>query len=685
MRRFLSYAVFGAAYSLAFAATCDEGKPSEVFVRAPPRKRDPGRTTISAQDARRMAGTRDDALRIVENFPGVARNGFFGAGGIVLWGAAPGDSRILVDGVEIPALYHAAGLRGVLPSHLVQSIDLAPGAFGAENGRALGGLVRITTRELPQEGIHASLGADFLDASAMVTAAVDHRVRIAAAGRMSHFDRLASAVAPADALDVLPIPRYHDFQLKASQTLRDGEDLSAVLLGAGDSLARTQASSDPGRVNIESTNNSFYRFYLRYTRTLDDGTTMAVTPFWGHDQNQRSASFGGNAQNRDTRTFRYGLRASYRVPITRSTTVTLGVDALASRATLFRQGSLTLPPREGDLYVFGGAPAADVNADSWSSNIVDVAPFVFGEFRIGPFLVTPGLRADVFLVEASRKTPRIGQTPSIGISRFLPAVDPRLSINVFPAERITLALSGGLYHQPPPPEDLGPVFGTPDLGLSSALQASASAQVKLPAGFDVEATGFCVHQDKLIVRSPLPTPHLAQALTQHGEGRNIGVQVLVRRQLRNGLYGWIAYTASRSERRYVGNASFRLFDYDQSHLLTATAGYEWRGWSFGTRFRYASGAPRTPVVDSFFDVSAGRFLPVFGAHNGIRLPSFASLDVRVQKSMNIGRVTLVVYLDLTNVTNQENPEEIIYNFDFSQRSYLSGLPTLAIVGARVDL
>lgn len=685
MLRIVSFAAFWAAYCWACAAFSEEAKPSEVMVRAPPRKRDPGRITVSANDARSMAGTRDDALRIVENFPGVARNGFFGAGGIVLWGAAPGDSRILVDGVEIPALYHASGLRGVLPSSLVQTIDLAPGAFGAEYGRALGGLVRITTRELPQEGIHASLGVDFLDTSAIMTAAVDHRVRIAAAGRMSHFDRLASAVAPTEALEVLPIPRYHDFQLKASQALREGEDLSAVLLGAGDSLTRTQGSSDPGRINTESTTNSFYRFYLRYTRALDDGTTISVTPFWGYDQNQRNASFGGIAQNRDTRTFRYGLRASYRVPIARTATMTLGVDAIASRASLFRQGSVTLPPREGDLYVFGGAPAADVNADSWSSNIVDMAPFVMGEFRIGPLLITPSLRADVFLVEGSRKTPRVGQTPSIGISRFLPALDPRLAVNVFPAERITLALSGGLYHQPPSPEDLGPVFGTPDLGLSSAIHASAGAQVTLPAGFNVEATGFYVHQDKLVVRSPLPTPKLAQALSQNGEGQNMGVQVLVRRQLRNGFYGWIAYTASRSERRYVGNTSFRLFDYDQSHILTATAGYEWRGWSFGTRFRYASGAPRTPVVGSYFDVSAGHFQPIFGPHNGIRLPSFAALDVRIQKSTKIGRTTLVVYLDLTNLTNQENPEEIIYNFDFSKESYLSGLPTLAILGARVEL
>nr|WP_272420518.1 TonB-dependent receptor plug domain-containing protein [Polyangium jinanense] len=671
-----------AVCSFSTAAHSDE--PREVTVRAAPRKREPGRATVRADEARRVAGTRDDALRIVESLPGVARGGYFG-GGLVLWGAAPGDSRVTVDGVEIPILYHGNSLRGVLPSGLVQAIDLAPGAYGAEYGRALGGLVRVTTRELPAEGIHGSIGADFLDAAGMVSAAVGARVRVAAAVRASHFDRLVAAVAPPSVLDVVPIPRYHDYQFKASLALREDEELSAVLLGAGDELTRMQPSSDPAKARTESTESSFQRFYLRYTRALSDGANVVIVPFFGRDRERRDASFGGVPQARDTLTWRYGLRASYRVPITQAIVVTAGVDALASRASLFRQGSLTLPPREGDLYVFGQPPGSDVNADDWSTNIIDVGPFFVAELRLGPFLVTPGLRADLFLVEGSRSTPRVGQTPGIGSSRLLPALAPRLSVSVSPVQHVTLSASGGLYHQPPAAEDLGPVFGTPNLVLSRAAHASAGASVRLPASLDVEVTGFFVSLDDLIVRSRLPTPKLAAALTQEGEGESFGVQVLTRRQFRNGLYGWIAYTASRSERRYVGDASSRLFDHDQTHVLTATAGYEWRGWTFGIRFRHAMGAPRTPVVGSFDDVTTGRFQPIFGAQNGTRLPSFQALDLRVQKAIVLRRASVVLSLDVTNATNQENPEEIVYNYDFSRKSFISGLPALAILGARVEL
>jgi hypothetical protein len=61
------------------------------------------------------------------------------------------------------------------------------------------------------------------------------------------------------------------------------------------------------------------------------------------------------------------------------------------------------------------------------------------------------------------------------------------------------------------------------------------------------------------------------------------------------------------------------------------------------------------------------------------------LDLRVQKSIAVRRASVILYLDLTNVTNQENPEELVYNHDFTRNGFIMGLPALAILGARVEL
>jgi len=656
----------------------------EIGVRSPPRRRDPGRTTVTAEEGRSSAGSRDDAVRVVENLPGVARGGFFG-GPPILWGAAAGDSRILIDGMEVPALYHGGGLRGVLPSSLVQSVELVPGSYGADYGRALGGLVRVATKDLPAEGLHGSLGADFMDAAAFGSAAVGKGVRVALAGRASYFDKVVDAVAPGRSADALPIPRYHDVQLKVAIPLREDEELTALALGSADALDRTQLSGDPAKVRTESTTSSFYRYQLRYARTFADGSVSSVAPYVGQDSSRTVASFGGAPQVRDNLSWRYGLRASHRMPVAKDLVLVAGLDALVTRSSLFRQGSLALPPREGDRYVFGQLPGADVGAEHWATSIVNVAPNLFAEWRLGRFLIVPGVRADAFLVETDRKTPRVGATPTIGGTRLLPAVDPRLSVSFNATDDVSLSIAGGLYHQAPSPEDLSAVFGTPALVLSRASHVSAATAVRFPAGFDVQLTGFFEQFGELVVRSRLPNPLLSRALTQDGEGRSYGGQVLARRQLGEGFHGWVAYTLSRSERRYRGDATARLFDADQTHVLTATVAYDWRGWGFAARFRVASGAPRTPVVDSYYDATNARFQPVFGVQNGVRLPAFAALDVRVQKGFDFGRTRLVGYLDVTNVTNHDNAEEFVYAYDYKERGVLLGLPTVALAGARIEL
>lgn len=664
-------------------AWADPPAPTEVTVRAAPRRRDPARVTISTEEGRRVPGTQGDALKVVESLPGVGRSAF-GGGKLVVWGAAPSDTRVYVDGVEVPALYHESGLRGTVNADLVQSIDLFPGAYGPEFGRGLGGLIRVQTRNLPSEGIHGYVGADLLDASGMLSAAVGGRLRIAVAGRGSYLDRILAGVVSPDVGDYFPIPRYRDYQAKAQLTLREDEELSLLLLGSGDTIERAKDSPDPATVLRETTESGYHRVILRYTRTSPDGDSVSVTPFFGQDRRDFTASFGPLPERQGDTAWKYGARASYRARITEAITASVGVDALGSASELSRVGSLDTPPRDGDHHVFGQPPGADVNADDWTANIVDVGPYALAEVRLGPVTITPGLRADAFLIEGSRLTPRVGQTPALGFSRLSAAIDPRLSVSWAVTPRITLSAAFGLYHQPPAPADLSAVFGTPALGVARGLHVSGGQAVRLAEGLGVELTGYYESLDHLVVRSRLASPKLARALTQDGEGRSYGVQVLLKKQLKDGLLGWVAYSASRSERRRVGDPSYRLSDHDQTSVLSAVVSYSRQGWGAGARFRYATGAPRTPVVGSFYEATNGHFEPIFGAENAIRLPDFYALDLRLEKKIPFSRVSLDVYLDVLNVTYRKNAEEVIYSFDFSQRSYITGLPTLAVLGARLS-
>lgn len=664
-------------------ARADEPAAIEVSVRAEPAPAQPGRAVVSVEQARRVPGGASDPLKAIESMPGVGRTAFDG-GRLVVWGAAPGDTRVYVDGVEIPALFHGGGVRGVVSGDLVQSVELTPGAYGADYGRALGGAVRLRTRELPETGIHGVASADVVDAGATITAAIGDRLRVAVSGRASYLDRLVSAIAPRDVGDLVPIPRYRDLAAKVSVALRPAESLDTVLLGSSDEWSRAVASRDPAAVRRERTASSFHRAYMRYARATDS-TLVEITPFIGQDRLREEARFGAVLAYREEVAWKYGLRASARVDLTGWLSASFGVDALATRAGLDRAGSLTIPAREGDLRVFGQPPGADVNADRWGAHILDAAPFLTADVKAGPVTITPGLRVDAVLIEASRATPRVGETPSIGSSRLVAAINPRLAVRYPVSRRVTLTASGGLYNQPPSPADLGAVFGTPALSLQRAVHVSAGQTARLFEGVSLEVTGYYELLNALVVRSRLPTPKLALALTQDGEGRSYGVQLLLRRQLRKGFFGWVSYTAGRSERRHIGDPRYRLFDEDRTHALAAVASYERDGWGVGARFRATTGAPRTPVVGSFHEVTSGQMEPVFGTQNSTRLPAFYQLDVRLGKKVVWPRATLEVYLDVLNVTFHKNAEEIVYSHDWAQKGYITGLPILAVLGARVEI
>jgi hypothetical protein len=159
---------------------------------------------------------------------------------------------------------------------------------------------------------------------------------------------------------------------------------------------------------------------------------------------------------------------------------------------------------------------------------------------------------------------------------------------------------------------------------------------------------------------------------------------LIRQQQIGHFFGWISYTIMRAQRKDDPNLDWRLFDFDQTHVFTALGSYDLgAGFEVGARFRFASGYPRTPVLGSYLDLRTNTYEPIFGAQNSIRIPPFWAFDVRVAKRFKWSAVEGEIYLDVQNVTSHPNPEEIVYNTNYSQRGYITGMPILPVLGARV--
>ena len=150
--------------------------------------------------------------------------------------------------------------------------------------------------------------------------------------------------------------------------------------------------------------------------------------------------------------------------------------------------------------------------------------------------------------------------------------------------------------------------------------------------------------------------------------------------------GWLAYTLSRSERRDSGATDYRLFDFDQTHILAVLGSYVLpRNWQIGGRFRYVTGDPTTPVVGAVFNAGRDQYDPTYGPVNSARGASVSrSWMSRVDKRWIYRSWILNFYLDVQNVYNRANPEGISYSFDYRQSQVQSGLPILPILGVRAD-
>lgn len=662
----------------------DDGEDLEIVVAAPKLTKQVASTVVEAEQAQRVAGTQGDVLKVVENLPGVAR-ATAGSGAVVVWGAAPESTPVYVDGVRIPLLYHFGGLRSVIHTDLVQSVELLPGGYGATYGRGLGGLVTVEKRAPASDRLHGSVDLDLLDASASVTGPIADKWRVEGAVRRSHLDWVLDRVTSRDVGEFFPVPKYYDGQaaLRYQATQHEWVEVGGLL--SSDSLVHTDASSDPSQRKSQTQDLFFDRAWVRYEKVPGDGSQVVVVPWVGQDHSSLVENFGGTPSSLDVHSTSFGLRASRQGPVTPFMNATVGIDLEATSSTVRRAGSITTPPREGDPFIFGEPPSDLVNSDAWKAVLGSAAPYAEGDIGLlaDRLHVVPGLRIEPFFSSVNRRSPPQGDNLALGAFGGDVAVEPRLQLRYALTPRVAFKAAYGKYRQAPAATDLSSVFGNPLLEPSSATHWVGGVSVDITRTIHGETTVFYSHSDGLAVRNPSATPALAQSLVGTGQGRSYGMQVLLRRELTKGLFGWIAYTLLRSERLDQPGGTWRLFDFDQTHVLTALASYDLgKGFDVGARFRYATGFPRTPVIGNSFDARRGIYDPTLGAYNSVRLPAFVSLDVRFAKRFKIGATELEAYADVQNVTDRENDEELVYNADYTQKRYIRGLPILPIIGAK---
>jgi hypothetical protein len=615
--------------------------------------------TLEQRELERIPGTNGDALRSLQNLPGVARAPGL-AGLLIVRGSAPQDTNVFVDGTLIPIVYHFGGLSSVVPTEILERIDFYPGNFSAQYGRVMGGVVDVGIRDPKSDRLHGLAQADLIDARVLAEGPLwDTGWKFAVAGRRSYVDTWLKPVLERTGAGVTTAPVYYDYQAMVSRDFSPRSSVRILFFGSDDRidiLTKSVSDSQPSLAGGISSTTGFWRIQARYKNKIDDKTEIKVSGAVGEDY--VSFDLGDNFFHIDTHPITARAEVSHKLG--RGVTANFGLDFLDVPYDVAVR--FPPPPKPGEPP--GGPFLSRPPLEQHSVSSL-LRPGIYSEWELTPWRggrLVPGLRLDYASdAKAWDLSPRFVARQDIH--------------SEFP--RTTAKGGAGVFFQPPQPQETDPVFGKPGLVSNRAIHYDVGVEQELTRNIEASLEGFYKQLDYLV-------------LSQVGNvsnGRAFGAELLIRYKPDDRFFGWLAYTLSRSERRDEPGAPMRLSPFDQTHILTVLGSYRLgRGWEFGARFRLVSGNRFTPNNYGFYDENSGVYLPLSDyPQNGSRLPMFHQLDVRVDKTWRYQNgVKMSAYLDVQNVYNQGNVEGISYNYNYTLRTYATGLPIIPSLGMRVE-
>lgn len=652
---------------------------------------DVARRTLTMEEVKRVPGTFGDPVRVIQSLPGAARSPF-GSGLLIIRGANPEDSAVYVDGIRIPLIYHLGGLVSILNPDLIDSVDYLPGSYGVNYGRSLGGVVDVKTKQEFPEDNQFFWSTDIIDSGGLVQGRVGDW-GVAIAGRRSYIDVFIPLFTKNQNFTVSP--KWYDYQVKVQQLDRANGSLSIFAFGYRDKLtagtnADTAQGSDPDFQGDFGSTNSAHRAYIQWKHNFSDDWNMTITPSYGIDKTSFDVG-GGLRITQDQPMFE--IRAETRWAPSEKFNLLLGTDTVLGGFAFEAE----LPFSFADVASFD--PLAERNPVAFSGSGYFYTPDVYLQTEIHPlkdtdrWIVYPGLRfgsGQIWDID--------NPDPLLQVQGWDPRISSRLKIG----EHGTLKGGMGLYSQWPQPFEVWRPEGSTELQMEKVLSAEIGMEQQIIPGLNADISVFGKNLYDLIVDNPDATSTEALFYVNEGIGRVYGMEAIIKQDPINNIFGWISYTLSRSERNDYPNRTtslaadetpgspssgdWYLFDLDQTHILTGVLGYQLpKDFGVSSQVQYVTGNPYTPYSGGIYDLDQDFYTGYSTAtYNSERLPDYFAVNLRADKTFTFEKWQLDTYADFLNVIRGENPEFVVYNYDYTDRRYIRSLPFVPSIGFETE-
>jgi hypothetical protein len=605
-------------------------------------------TTLRDDEIHALPGTFGDPFRVIKSLPGASQlAGFLPY--VVVRGAAPGNTGYFLDGVRVPILFHVAIGPSVIHPYFIDQVDFYPGGAPVRLGRYVSGMIEGRTKAARRDRVYGEFEVRLTDAGGLVEVPLNRRRDAAcrrrklddtrldrkarkkldcrrgeARGSLTLAGRYSYTAAVLSLVQATTRLKFWDYQARFDHKLGQNAQYTAFAYGSFDSIG-DKLSATP-ILQFE-----FYRVQQRIRQQLPRGGTASYSLALGLDRSALTAV--------KTNQWQVSPRIDVRVPLGERSNGEFGFG-IDQEFQVFRADTAAAGPAITD-YVSVLLSDRFVSATGLYAELL---------WRKGRVDIRPGIRGDLYV--------QLGPSPTLPQAASVThafGVDPRLLVRQRINERWTLRQNIGLYHQPP--SFPVPIPGIESFGFERGLQRNLQGSV----GYEFTiADRFILTQDAYLGRlSNLQDYDLAAAtdatnrgqlsefddLVVRARGTVYGLETMLRLAPRQRVYGWAAYTLSRSTRVF-DQGGRAPSNWDQRHILNIVLGYRiGEKWNIGGRVHVNSGRPYTAALAGQSVVDALTF-----NRNNARLPAFFQLDLRAERTWRFRSWNLQLIFDVLNST-----------------------------------
>jgi outer membrane receptor for ferrienterochelin and colicin len=613
-----------------------------------------------------------DVSKVVQTLPGVGgSSGGAQRNDIIIRGGAPNENVYYLDGIEIPVLNHfqtqgsSGGAQGILNVSFIEELKLSSSAFDSRYDNALASTFVIKQRQGNREKLSGNLRASLTESVVTLEGPMGKKNDFMVSARASYLDLLFTLID-------LPIrPNFTDYQFKTTFRPDNKTTINILGLGAYDrfNFAATKEDTDESeylRRSLPFITQWNYTTGASLNRRIDGGfINFALSRnMFDNQLDQFEDARNGEEEFRNFKLKSQEIENKFRFDFNKYSKgwkYSFGVAAqyVKYNYELYNKVSDAVYDSSGVLV----SPAIEINSQT------DLDFFKFGAFA----QVSKDFFKKKLLVSAGVRTDMNSYTET-GFNP-LETISPRLSMAFHVSDKVDITASIGSYYKIPTYTSLG-YRDASDVLVNQSLDYIQSDHYVLGAqwlpkeGIRITAEGFYKDYKNYPVSvstgislanqgSEFGAVGNEEVLTI-GRGQTYGFEFFFQQKLVKNIFYVVSYTYVRS--LYSGiDGELLPSAWDSQHLLSSTFGWNFgKGWKLGLKYRFSGGVPYTP-----FNLEASQQNYAFTGSgvldydnvNSERLKAFNQLDFRLDKIVNLKKVSFDFYIDIQNLTafKQESP------------------------------